>query len=160
MALPVGSIAPDFELKTATIEGRTSVKLSDHRGKDNVLLLFFPGAFTGVCKEELCTVSDGLIAYQSNHAVVYGVSVDSPFAQSAFAKQEEIKVPLLSDYGKTVTAAYDVVLEDFAGLGASSAKRAAFVIDREGVIRYSEVTPTPKDLPNFAAIQEALGALG
>ena len=156
MALSVGTKAPDFSLKTKTAEGLSDVKLSDHLGKNSVVLLFFPAAFTGVCTSEMCDVSAGLPGYEELNAKVIGISVDSPFAQEAWAKQSGITFPLASDYNKTTIKAYDVVLDDLAGIG-SSAKRAAFVIDREGVIQYSEATPTPKDLPDFEAVKAALG---
>ncbi len=158
MALPTGSKAPEFTLKTKTADGLADVKLSDNFGKKSTVLLFFPAAFTGVCTEEMCSISGGLSAYTDVNADVIGISVDTPFAQEAWAKQEEITFRLASDLNKEVTKAYDVLLEDLAGIG-SAAKRAAFVIDQEGVIQYSEQTPTPKDLPDFAAVKAALAQL-
>lgn len=155
MALPIGTKAPDFTLKTKTAVGLADLKLSDNFGKKSTVLLFFPAAFTSVCTEEMCGISSGLSAYASVNADVIGISVDSPFAQEAWAKQEGIAFRLASDLNKQVTKAYDVFLEDLAGIG-SAAKRAAFVIDKEGVIQYSEQTPTPKDLPNFEAVKAAL----
>lgn len=155
MALAVGTNAPDFTLKTKTAEGLKDIKLSDHFGKQPVVLLFFPLAFTGVCTQEMCDVSGGLSAYAGLGAAVYGISVDSPFAQEAWAKANHISVPLLSDLNKTTTKAYDVVFPNLAGVGDTSA-RAAFVIGQDGVIKYAEQTPTPKDLPNFAAVKAAL----
>ncbi|HRF60387.1 MAG TPA: redoxin domain-containing protein [Fimbriimonadaceae bacterium] len=158
MPIAVGSTAPDFTLKTMTPEGLADVRLSDHRGKDTVVLLFFPGAFTSVCTTELCDVTSGLGSYQALNAVVYGISVDSAFAQSGWAKANQIEVPLLSDYRREVVAAYDVVLPDLAGLGPS-ATRAVFVIDKEGVIRYAEQTENPGVQPNFDALLEAVRAV-
>lgn len=155
MALHIGSQAPLFTLKTLADGALKSVNLADHFGKESVLLLFFPGAFTGVCTEEFCDVSNGLNAYKTLNAQVYGISVDSPFALDAWAKAHNIQVPLLSDYTHAVTQAYDVVLPDLAGLGPSSA-RAAVVIGKDGLVKYFEVTPTPKDLPDFTAIKAAL----
>jgi glutaredoxin-dependent peroxiredoxin len=155
MPLPVGTKAPDFTLKTKTADGLKDVKLSDHAGRQNVVLLFFPLAYTGVCTQEMCDVTSGLGAYSDVGAAVYGISVDSPFAQEAWAKQHNIKVPLLSDLNKTTAKAYDVLFPMLAGVGDTSA-RAAFVIGKDGVIRYSEQTPTPKDLPNFNAVKAAL----
>lgn len=155
MALAIGNLAPDFTLKTKTADGLHDIKLSDHTAKGPVVLLFFPLAFTGVCTQEFCDVSGGLSAYAELGATVLGVSVDSPFAQEAWAKANQISVTLVSDLNKTVTRAYDVVFPNLADVGDTSA-RAAFVIGQDGVIKYAERTPTPKDLPNFDAIKAAL----
>ena len=157
MALPVGSKAPDFTLKSRT-PAEADVKLSNNFGKKNTVLLFFPLAFTGVCTKEMCDVSNGLGDYTNLGAEVIGVSVDSPQAQQAWAQKDNIKITLASDLNKTVIKAYDVVFPMLAGIGDTAA-RAAFVIDKNGVIQYSERTPTPKDLPNFAAIQAVLAKL-
>jgi len=157
MPIPVGSKAPDFTLKSKTPVD-VEVKLSNNLGKKNTVLLFFPLAFTGVCTAELCSLTAGLSAYAGLGADVIAVSVDSPFAQLAWAKQEKITITLASDLNKTVTKAYDVVFPMLAGVGDTSA-RAAFVIDKNGVIQYSEQTPTPKDLPNFEAVKAALAKL-
>ena len=158
MAIPVGSKAPDFSLKSKQASGIVDVKLSTNFGKKNTVLLFFPLAFTGVCTKEMCDVTSGLSAYSSLNAEVIGVSVDSPFAQEAWAQKEKIGITLASDLNKKVAEAYGTLLPDLMGLGAVSA-RAAFVIDRNGAVQYSEQTPTPKDLPNFNAIQETLAKL-
>ncbi len=158
MSLKIGTKAPDFTLKTKTAQGLEDVKLSDNFGKKNTVLLFFPLAFTGVCTQELCDVSGGISAYESLNAVVYGISVDSPFAQEAWAQKEKITIKLLSDLNKTVTKAYGVLFPALAGIGDTSA-RAAVVIDKEGTIVYEEQTATPKDLPNFNAVKEALSKL-
>ncbi len=158
MALSVGTEAPDFTLRTKTETGLEDVTLSGHRGKENVVLLFYPGAFTGVCTKEMCDVTNGLGAYKNASAQVYGVSNDTPFALDAWSKQLKIGFPLLSDFQKNVIKAYDVVWPDFAGLGEGTA-RAVFVIDKNGVIRYSEQTPTLQDLPDFAAIEGTLAQL-
>jgi glutaredoxin-dependent peroxiredoxin len=155
MALTIGTVAPDFTLKTKNAEGLKDVKLSDNFGKKNTVLLFFPLAFTGVCTQEMCDISGGISAYQSLNADVLAISVDSPFAQEAWAEKEKIKVTLLSDLNKTVTKAYDVVFPNLADIGDTSA-RAVFVIGKDGKIAYSEQTPTPKDLPNFEAVKVAL----
>ncbi|HEY0258143.1 MAG TPA: redoxin domain-containing protein, partial [Candidatus Methylacidiphilales bacterium] len=127
-------------------------------GKKNTVLVFFPLAFTGVCTQEVCDVSGGITAYESLNAAVYGVSVDSPFAQEAWALKEKITLKLLSDLNKTVTKAYDVLFPGLAGIGDTSA-RAAVVIDKQGNIAYVEQTATPKDLPNFDAVKTALTKL-
>jgi len=158
MAVSIGSKAPDFNLKSKQAGGLVDVKLSDNLGKKNTLVLFFPLAFTGVCTTEMCDLTAGLSAYASLNADVIGISVDSPFAQEAWAQKEKIGIKLASDLNKAVTKAYDVVFPMLAGVGDTSA-RAAFVVDKQGVIRYSEQTPTPKDLPNFSAIKDALAKL-
>ena len=159
MAIPTGIKAPEFTLKTKTADGLHDIKLSDNFGRKNTVLLFVPLAFTGVCTKELCDVSAGLSAYESLNAQVIGISVDSPFAQEAWAQKESITIPLASDLNKEVAKAYDVLLPDLVGIGSASA-RAAFVIDKEGVIRYSEQTPTPLELPTFEAIKATLAQLG
>ncbi len=158
MALSVGSKAPDFTLKSKTAEGLRDVTLSANFGKKNTVLLFFPAAFTGVCTDEMCSVTGGLGEYTDLNADVIAVSVDSPFAQEAWAQQKGIGITLASDLNKNVTKAYDVLLEDLVGIG-SAAKRAAFVIDKNGVVQYSEATPTPKELPNLAAVKAKLAEL-
>jgi len=155
MPIPVGSKAPDFTLKTKTSDGLKDVKLSDSFGRKQTVLLFFPAAFTGVCTQEMCDISSGLGQYVALDAEVYGISVDNPFAQEAWAKQSGIKVPLLSDLNKTVIKAYGVVFPNLLGMYETSA-RAAFVVGKDGVVKYSEQTATPKDLPDFAAVQAAL----
>lgn len=158
MAIPVGSKAPDFTLKSKNASGLVDVKLSDNFGKKNTLLLFFPAAFTGVCTQEMCSISSGLNDYAGLNAAVIGVSVDTPFAQEAWAQKEKISIPLASDLNKEVAKKYDVIFPMLAGIGDTAA-RAAFVIDKNGVVQYSEQTPTPKDLPDFAAVKNALAKL-
>ncbi|MEY2598080.1 MAG: hypothetical protein RLZZ244_1168 [Verrucomicrobiota bacterium] len=158
MAISVGSKAPQFSLKTKTAQGLEDIRLADALGKQNTLLLFVPLAFTGVCTKELCDISSGLDAYQSLNARVIGISVDSPFAQEAWAQKEGIRIPLASDLNKEVAKAYGVLLPDLAGIGSASA-RAAFVVDKEGVVRYAEQTPTPLELPTFEAIKATLAEL-
>jgi peroxiredoxin len=155
MPLALGTKAPDFTLKTKTSDGLVDVTLSSNFGQKQTVLLFFPAAFTGVCTQELCDVTAGLSAYAGLDAVVYGISVDSPFAQEAWAKQEKIGITLLSDLNKTVIKDYDVVFPNLAGIGDTAA-RAAYVIGKDGMIKYAERTPTPKDLPNFEAVKAAL----
>jgi len=158
MAIKVGSKAPDFTLKSKNATGLVDVKLSDNFGSKNTVLLFFPAAFTGVCTKEMCDVTAGLSQYASLNAAVIGVSIDTPFAQEAWAKQEKIGFTLASDLNKKVIKDYDVVFPNLAGIGDTAA-RAAFVIDKEGVIRYAEQTPTPKEVPNFTALQSTLSGL-
>jgi peroxiredoxin len=155
MPITIGSKAPDFTLKTKTAEGLKDIKLSDNFGKKQTVLLFFPLAYTSVCTDELCDVSNGLSGYETAGAEVIGISVDSPFAQEAWAKASNIKITLVSDLNKETTKAYGVLFPGLAGIGDTAA-RAAFVIGKDGVVKYAEQTPTPKDLPNFEAVKAAL----
>ena len=156
MAISVGSKAPDFTLKSKQASGLVDVKLSNNFGKKNTVLLFFPLAYTSVCTAELCDVSNGLSSFAG--ADVIAISVDSPFSQEAWAKTNNIQATLASDLNKQVTKDYGVVFPMLAGVGDTSA-RAAFVIDKNGVIQYAEQTPTPKDLPNFDAVKATLAKL-
>lgn len=153
MPIAVGAKAPDFTLKTKSADGVKDVKLSDHFGQKQTVLLFFPAAFTGVCTQELCDQTSGLGEYEKLGAQVYAISVDNLPSQEAWAKQHKIGVTMLSDLNKSVTRAYDVVHQGTAG---ETSARAAFVIGRDGVVKYAERTPTPKELPNFAAIKALL----
>ena len=158
MAISVGTKAPDFTLKSKQPSGLVDVKLSDSFGKKNTVLLFFPAAFTSVCTKELCDITAGLNGYSGLNANVIGISVDTPFSQEAWALKEKINVPLASDLNKEVTKKYDVLFPMLAGIGDTAA-RAAFVIDKQGTVQYSEQTPTPKDLPNFDKVKETLAKL-
>lgn len=158
MAISVGTQAPDFTLKSKNADGVVDISLSNNKGQKNTVLLFFPLAFTGVCTSELCDVTAGLSQYSDLNADVIGISVDSPFAQEAWAQKENIGITLASDLNKKTAADYGVLLDDLLGFGSTSA-RAAFVVDKQGVVQYAEQTPTPKDLPNFDAIKETLRGL-
>ena len=158
MPIPVGSKAPDFTLKSKKASGLVDVKLSNNFGKKNTVLLFFPAAFTGVCTTEMCQLSGNMNAYSGLNADVIAVSVDTPFAQEAWAQKEKINLTLASDLNKETIKKYDVVFPMLAGVGDTAA-RAAFVIDKNGVVQYSEQTPTPKDLPNFDKVKETLAKL-
>ena len=158
MPIPTGSKAPDFNLKSKQASGLVDVKLSNNFGKKNTVVLFFPLAFTSVCTKEMCDLTTGLNAYQGLGAEVIGISVDSPFAQEAWAQKEKIGITLASDLNKEVIKKYGVVFPMLAGVGDTAA-RAAFVIDKGGVVQYSEQTPTPKELPNFAKVKETLARL-
>jgi glutaredoxin-dependent peroxiredoxin len=155
MPLAVGSKAPDFTLKTKTADGPKEVKLSENFGKTQTVLLFFPAVFTSVCTQEMCDIASGLGEYSDLGAQVYGISVDGPAAQEAWAKQNKIGITLLSDQNKTVIKAYDIVLPALFGMYETAA-RGAVVIGKDGVVKYAEQTPTPKDLPNFSAVKAAL----
>jgi len=158
MAIKVGSKAPDFTLKSKNASGLVDIKLSNNFGKKNTVLLFFPAAFTGVCTQEMCSISGGMNDYANLNADVVGISIDTPFAQDAWAQKEKITIPLASDLNKEVIKKYDVVFPMLAGVGDTAA-RAAFVIDKNGVVQYSEQTPTPKDLPDFNAVKNTLAKL-
>ncbi len=160
MALKIGDKAPDFELTTKASDGPKKLRLSNNFGKKNTVLLFFPMAFTGVCTREMCAVSAGLNQYASLNADVWGISGDNPFAQEAWAQKEKITVPLLSDYEHKIARLYGIAYDSFLsqrGLGMGGvAKRSAFVVDKEGIIRYAEVNDDPGNLPNYNAIKAML----
>jgi peroxiredoxin len=163
MALSVGTKAPDFTLPTKTAEGPKPVTLSENFGKGNTLLLFFPMAFTGTCTTEMCGISNELREYRDLHAAVYGISGDNPFAQEAWAQKEGIQVPLLSDYEHHVARSYDVAYESFLpqiGLAMGGVpKRAAFVVDREGIIQHVQSLEDARELPDFDKIKAKLEEL-
>ena len=158
MPIATGTKAPQFTLKSKRGDDVTEVSLSDQISRRNTVLLFFPLAFTGVCTTELCDVTAGIKQYEELNAAVIGISVDSPFAQESWAQQENIGIPLASDLDKGTARDYGVLLDDLMGFGSVSA-RAAFVIDKEGIVRYAEQTPTPKELPDFEAIRSTLQGL-
>ena len=158
MGINVGDQAPDFTLKSKRGD-LDDVRLSSFKGKKNVVLLFFPLAYTSVCTDELCSVSGGLSEYDTLNAQVLGISVDSPFAQEAWADDNDISIPLLSDFNKEVSAAYGAQYQDLLGF-RGVAKRAAFVVDSEGIIRYAEVSEDATVLPDFDAVKRCLSAIG
>jgi peroxiredoxin len=151
----IGMPAVDFTLKTMTTNGLADVTLSDNFGRNSTVLLFFPLAFTGVCTQEMCGISEDLRSYAALDARIYGISVDSPFVLGEWACREKIAIPLLSDLNMVVIRAYGVLFPNLAGIG-DTATRAAFVINKQGIVVYAEQTPTPKDLPNFEQIKAAL----
>lgn len=155
MALHNGDQAPDFTLFSSE---NTPVSLGDFKGK-NIVLHFFPMAFTGVCTTQLCTLRDDIGSYTDLGAEVLGVSVDSPFTLAKFKEEQNFNFNLLSDFNKETSKAYDALYEEFVmGLKGVS-KRAAFVIDKEGVIQYAEVLESAGDLPDFGKIKETLNSL-
>ena len=159
MALKVGDKAPDFTLPSFTpSEDVKDISLADSKGK-NVVLLFFPMAFTGVCTAEMCSMRDSFDKYAGMNADVLGISTDGTFVQKAFAKQNNIQYPLLSDFNKEVIRKYDVVQAVFAHNQKETSQRAVFAIDKDGVIKYVEVTPTPGDQVNFDALKTAVEGL-
>ncbi|MDE2722996.1 MAG: redoxin domain-containing protein [Gemmatimonadota bacterium] len=158
MGITVGDQAPDFTLKSKSGDDMNDISLSDYRDNKNVVILFFPLAYTGVCTDEMCSVSSGLADYDALDAQVLGISVDSPFAQEAWAEKEGITIPLLSDFNKEVSAAYGSQFEDLIGF-KGVAKRSAFVVDKSGVVRFASVSDDPTELPDFDAIKACLQAL-
>lgn len=163
MPIAVGTKAPDFTLKSKNAAGVSDVKLSANFGQKSTVILFVPLAFTGVCTAELCDITAGLSAYNDLNATVIGISVDSPFAQEQWATKEKIGITLASDLDKKTAADYGVLINDLGGLIAgfgSTSARAAFVVDKAGIVQYAEQTATVKDLPNFAAIKATLQKLG
>ena len=151
----VGDTAPNFTLRTTD---KSEVSLESYKGK-NVVLLFFPLAFTGNCTTELCSMRDDIASYEGLNAQILAMSVDSLFVLDKFREVEGYNFPLLSDFNKTVARAYGTLYEDFVLGMKGVAKRSAFVIDKEGVIRYAEVLESAGDLPNFEAVKETLAAL-
>ncbi len=155
MAIQVGQIAPDFTLRD---NERNVVTLSEQKGK-NVVLVFFPLAFTGTCTKELCSIRDSIGIYGSLNAQVYGISVDSLFALNKFKEEQNLNFPLLSDFNKVASTAYDCIYAHFFNDMDGVSKRSAFVIDKEGIVRYAEVLENALELPNFEAIQNCLQEL-
>lgn len=155
MAVQVGVKAPVFTLVSSE---NKEVSLSDYAGK-NVVLLFFPMAFTGVCTTELCSMRDNIADYEKLDAEILAVSVDSPFTLSKFKEDQKLNFPLLSDFNKEAAPAYGSFYDEFVLGLRGVAKRSAFVIDKEGVIRYAEVLESAGDLPNFDAVKETLSQI-
>jgi peroxiredoxin len=153
MPADVGSPAPDF---TLTSHDRQPVRLSEQRGKP-VVLAFFPAAFSSVCTKELCTFRDSLARLNQANAQVFGISVDTFFALKAFHDQEQLTFPLLSDFNKQVIRDYGVFNEDMIGL-KGIAKRAVFVLDKAGVVRYKEVLDDARNEPDYSKALAALAA--
>jgi peroxiredoxin len=152
MSLQPGSPAPQFTLISTE---KKPVSLADFKGK-KVVLHFFPMAFTGVCTTQLCTMRDSFGYYDGLNAVILGISVDSPFTLAKFKEENNYQFELLSDFNKEVSTAYGCIYEEFVlGLKGVS-KRSAFVIDEEQNIIYAEVLEKATDLPDFAAIAEAV----
>lgn len=153
--LSKGDKAPAFTLVNTD---KKEVSLADYNGK-NVLILFFPLAFTSVCTAELCSARDNMAAYNDLDTVVLGISVDSPFTLGEFKKQQQINFELLSDFNKTTAAAYGALYEDFVLGMKGVARRAAFVVDKYGDIAYAEVLEDAGQLPDFEAIKQTLASL-
>lgn len=155
MAIQLGQQAPDFTLRDTE---KNKVTLSEQKDK-NVVLLFFPLAFTGVCTKELCSVRDNMALYNNTNAVVFGLSVDSLYSLKKFKEEQKLNFELLSDFNKEVSTAYSSLYETFSNDMKGVSKRSAFVIDKEGIVRYAEVLENAGEVPDFAAIQATLESL-
>ncbi len=156
MSVQVGQKAPDFILYDSD---KNKISLADYRGK-NVLVLFFPLAFTGTCTTELCNIRDNITTYNNANAQVFGVSIDSLFTLGKFKAEQNLNFPLLSDFNKEAARAFEVLYETFPVFEMQGvSKRAAFVIDKDGVVQYAEVCAVPSDLPSFEAIEATLARL-
>jgi peroxiredoxin len=155
MAIEIGQTAPAFTLHDSE---KNKVSLTDYKGK-NVVLVFFPQSFTGVCTKELCSLRDNIALYNNANAQVLGISVDSVFTLGKFKKEQNLNFPLLSDFNKEVSTAYESIYTDWILDMKGVSKRSAFVIDKEGIIKYAEVLESAGDLPNFEAVQQTLAQL-
>lgn len=153
--LQPGDKAPDFSLRASD---KSLVSLQDFRGK-NVVLLFYPLAFTGVCTKELCMMRDSLADYEQLDAQILAISVDSLYTLNKWKQEEGFNFPLLSDFNKTVSKKYDTLYKTFGFDMKGVSKRSAFVIDGNGIIRYAEVLENAGELPNFDAIKQTLQSL-
>ena len=155
MALKVGDTAPEFALIDTE---RKSRSLKEFLGKKTILA-FYPGAFTEVCTKEMCAIRDTLAAFNSMNAQVVGISIDSPFANKAFADQNKLTFPLLSDYKREVVGKYGILLNDFAGLsGYNTAKRSVFILDAGGKVKYAWISDNPGIEPPYDEVKKALGS--
>ena len=152
MKIETGTQAPEFTLYNSE---KTKVSLSDYKGK-NVLLLFFPLAFTGTCTKELCGVRDNISQYNNSNAEVMGISVDSVYTLAKYKEEQHLNFQLLSDFNKDVSTAYQSLYPTFGYGMQGVGKRSAFLIDKEGIVRYAEVLENASEIPDFTAIQKTL----
>ena len=152
MPIKVGEKEPLFTLRNSATE---EVSLSDYKEK-NLVVLFFPLAFTGVCTTELCEIRDSIAEYNNMNAEVMAISVDSPFTLAKFKEEQGYNFPLLSDFNKEVSRAYGSLYEDFVLDMKGVSKRSVFVVDKEGTIKYVEVLENAADIPNFEAVKDVL----
>lgn len=155
MSIQIGQAAPDFTLFDSD---KNPVKLSEQKG-NNVLLLFFPQAFTSVCTKELCAVRDNIALYNNANAKVFGISVDSVFTLAKFKEEQQFNFPLLSDFNKEVSESFDSIYKDWILNMKGVSKRSAFVIDKKGNIQYAEVLESAGDVPDFEKINAVLNNL-
>jgi len=152
MAIQIGQPAPDFTLRDTE---KNKVTLSEQKGK-NVLMLFFPLAFTSTCTKELCMTRDNIAAYNNLDATVFGISVDSLFSLQRYKDDQKLNFTLLSDFNKTASTAYGCLYEHFFNDMDGVSKRSAFVIDKEGIVQYAEILENASDIPDFDAITNCL----
>ena len=155
MSIKVGQAAPDFTLYDTE---KNPVQLSAQKGS-NVLLLFFPQSFTGVCTKELCSIRDNIALYNNANAKVYGISVDSIFTLGKFKEEQNLNFTLLSDFNKEASTTYDCIYLDWILGMKGVSKRSAFIVDKNGTIQYAEVLESAGDIPNFEAINAKLSEL-
>lgn len=155
MNVTVGTKAPSFSLLNTEKE---KVSLEDYKGQ-NLVVLFFPLAFTSVCTAELCSIRDNITTYNNLNAAVVGISVDSPFTLGKFRTEQNLNFPLLSDFNKEASQAYGAFYENFVLDLKGVSKRAAFVVDKEGVVKYAQVLESAGDLPDFDAVKSTLSSL-
>jgi peroxiredoxin len=156
MPVDVGQSAPGFTLYD---QDRQQRSLADFKGK-SVVLAFYPGAFTGTCTTEMCTLRDSIDQFNSLNTQVLGISVDPPFAQKAWADQNSLNFPILSDFNRQATNEYDVALPNMAGMeGYVACNRAVFIVDKDGVVRYRWIAPSPVNEPDYDEIRQNLDQL-
>jgi peroxiredoxin len=155
MIIKKGDKAPEFTLYASD---KSQVSLHDYAGK-NLIILFFPAAFSSTCTEELCAMQDGLREFQSLNTNIVAISVDAFFTLAKFKELNGLNFPLLSDFNKEVSRAYDAFYDSWILDMKGVSKRAAFVVDKKGMIQYSEILEQASDLPNFAAIKKAVEGL-
>ncbi|MBW8685403.1 redoxin domain-containing protein [Chitinophaga rhizophila] len=155
MDITVGAKAPSFSLLNTE---KQKVSLEDYKGQ-NLVILFFPLAFTSVCTAELCSIRDSINTYNDLNTAVVGISVDSPFTLGKFRTEQNLNFPLLSDFNKEASQAYGAFYENFVLDLKGVSKRAAFVVDKEGVVRYAQVLESAGDLPDFEAVKNTLNGL-
>ncbi|MBI4413674.1 MAG: peroxiredoxin [candidate division NC10 bacterium] len=156
MAVKVGEKAPDFTLVDTALKPRS---LKEFLGKTTVLV-FYPAAFTGVCTKEMCAFRDNLSQLSSIGAQMVGISADTPFSNKAFAEQNSLTFPILSDYNREAIKAFGIAFPDLAGLkGLTVAKRSVFVLDKQGVVKYAWVSEDPKKEPDYAEVTKAARSL-
>jgi peroxiredoxin len=155
MKIEIGQHAPDFSLYDSD---KNKVTLSELKAQ-NVLLLFFPAAFTGTCTKELCSVRDNMNWYNDSNAKVFGISVDMIYSLAKYKEEQKLNFPLLSDFNKEVSASYGCLYDSFSYGMKGVSKRSAFIIDKNGLVQYAEVLEKATDLPNFNVIQYTLELL-
>ncbi len=154
-ALKIGDRAPDFEIPVTM---KDTWRLSEHIGRENIVLLFFPLAFSPACHEEMCSIRDGFSEFKGLNATVVAVSIDSPFVLNEWKEELGLPYPLLSDFNKTVGKAYGAFHEELGPLKGVD-KRAAFIIDKRGLIQYAWISDDPGTMPDIAEIKDALDEL-